>query len=153
MMVVANTSPLTALLRIGRADLLAKLFGRVVIPPAVALELQRAHGALPEWVCVKPFRDTDAVNAFIASLDRGEAEAIALALEMRADCVLMDERKGRRLAKAQGLRVLGLVGVVLLAKRAGLIASAGPLLEALESEAGFYLTSSLKRSALRSVGE
>lgn len=153
MIVVSNTSPLTALLRIGRGDLLAILFGRVIIPPAVASELRRAHNVLPEWIGVQPLRCAEAVTPFLPTVDRGEAEAIALALELGAACVLMDERKGRRLAKAEGLRVLGVLGVVLWAKRAGLVPSAAELLNRLEAEAGVYLTTELKATALRSVGE
>lgn len=86
-------------------------------------------------------------------MDRGEAEAIALAEELHADHLLIDERKGRRLAQQQGLPVLGLLGVVLLAKRAKLISSARALLEELDHEAGIYLAGELKEAALKTIGE
>lgn len=86
-------------------------------------------------------------------LDQGEAEAIELAKELRADLLLIDERKGRRLAAEEGVPVIGLLGVVLLAKRRGLIPSARALMEALRTEAGAYLSDELLDMALRSVGE
>lgn len=92
-------------------------------------------------------------NLYARSVDRGEAEAIALAEELHADHLLIDERKGRRLAQQQGLPVVGLLGVVLLARRAQLIPSARTLLEKLDDEAGIYLTDELKAAALKTVGE
>ncbi len=86
-------------------------------------------------------------------VDVGEAEAIELAKELSADWLLMDERKGRRVAMQEGVRVIGLVGIVLLAKRRQLTPSARTLLERLESEAGMYLAEAVREEALRSVGE
>lgn len=83
MIVVSDTSPLTALLQTGRAELLQRLFGRIVIPPAVQHELLREHPELPEWLEVEepgpiPFPIIE------ADLDPGETEALALALRLRA---------------------------------------------------------------------
>ena len=86
-------------------------------------------------------------------MDRGEAGAIALAGELHADHLLIDERKGRRLAQQQGVPVVGLLGVVLMAKRAGFIPSARSLLNRLDQEAGIYLTDDLKDTALKTLGE
>lgn len=83
----------------------------------------------------------------------GEAEAIELAKELRADRLLIDERKGRRLAPLEGVPVIGLLGVVLLAKRRQLIPSARALLQRLETEAGMYLSEDIRNAALRTVGE
>ena len=103
MIVVSDTSPLTALLAIGQGDLLTKLFGDVVIPPAVKSELLRTHSVLPAWLRVQALRDNVRAGIYARSVDRGEAEAIALAEELHADHLLIDERKGRRLAQEQGL--------------------------------------------------
>jgi predicted nucleic acid-binding protein len=153
MIVVSDTSPLTALLTIGQSELLTKLFGEVIIPPAVKSELLRTHPVLPEWLRVQSLHDDAKAGLYARSVDRGEAEAIALAQELRADHLLIDERKGRRLAQQQGLPVLGLLGVVLLAKRARLIPSAQELLGRLDREVGIYLTDELKDAALKTVGE
>jgi predicted nucleic acid-binding protein len=83
----------------------------------------------------------------------GEAEAITLAIELRADRLLIDERKGRQLAAQQGVPVIGLLGVVLLSRRRELITSARVLLDQIEREAGMYLERNLKEAALKTVGE
>jgi predicted nucleic acid-binding protein len=97
--------------------------------------------------------DRTKVNTYVQTVDLGEAEAIALAEELHADRLLLDERKGRELARQRGLSVVGLLGVVLLAKRKGLITSARELVERLDREAGVYLSEELKTQAFNSVGE
>lgn len=153
MIVVSDTSPLTALLTVGEAELLVRLFSVVWIPEAVEAELLRSHSRLPVWLRVQSVRDVSKALLYMQSVDRGEAEAIALAEELHADHVLMDERKGRRLAQQQGLAVVGLLGVVLMAKRRGFVSSARSLLLRLDREAGVYLANDLKETALKTVGE
>lgn len=153
MIVVSDTSPLTALLTVGQADLLPKLFKEVAIPAAVEIELLRCHSPLPAWLRVVRVNDAAKVKKYLLRVDAGEAEAIALAEQIKADRVLMDERKGRRLAREHGLAVVGLLGVVLLARQKKLIPSARNLLAALDHEAGIYLGEDLKAAALKSVGE
>lgn len=153
MIVVSDTSPLTALLTVSEAELLPKLFNEVVVPQAVQTELLRGHPQLPAWLRVEPVKNLTLVKQYARSVDVGEAEAIGLAKELRADHLLIDERKGRNLAMREGIPVLGLVGVVLLAKRRGLIPSARTLLQRLENEAGMYLGEDLREKALKAVGE
>jgi len=153
MIIVSDTSPLTALLTVGTAELLPLLFGEVIIPEAVRDELLRSHAALPAWLRVEAVKNSAEAARFARLVDAGEAEAIELAKEMRADRLLMDERKGRRLAAQEGIPVIGLLGVVLLAKRNRLIPSARALLQRLEHDAGMYLTDELREKALQSVGE
>ncbi len=85
MLVVSDTSPLTALLQIERASLLRALFERVLIPPAVNDELLQYHASLPEYLEVQPIHDRGAAEALGQGLDPGEAEAIILAEERQAD--------------------------------------------------------------------
>jgi len=153
MIVVSDTSPLTALLAVEQADLLKQLFGEVVIPNAVESELMRTHPVLPVWLRVGSVQNSAKAAVYARSLDRGEAEAIALAEELHADHLLIDERKGRRLPQQQGLPIVGLLGVVLMAKRAKLIPSARTLLEKLDDKAGIYLSRELKEAALKAIGE
>ena len=153
MIVVSDTSPLTALLTVGQADILPRLFTEVIIPKAVETELLRSHPALPDWLQVRLLSDGVKAELYAQSVDRGEAEAIALAEALHADHLLIDERKGRRLAQRQGVPVVGLLGVVLMAKRAGFIPSARNLLNRLDHEAGVYWTDDLKETALKTVGE
>ena len=153
MIVVSDTSPITALLTVGEVELLPRLFTQVVIPEAVRHELLRTHPRLPAWLRVALLRDRRRAEAYAREVDSGEAEAIALACEMGADRLLIDERRGRRLAAREGVAVIGLVGVVLLARRGGLIPSARASLLRLEGEAGVYLSAEVRETALRSVGE
>ena len=153
MIVVSDTSPITALLAIGKQDLLRSLFIEVLIPRAVHSELLRAHTALPDWLRVSEVHDMAHVERLLESLDRGESEAIVLAEESHADMLLIDERRGRQIATMEGLRVIGLVGVILLAKRRGLINAVAPVLRELADDAGMYLSDALVRDALASVGE
>ena len=153
MIVVSDTSPLTALLTVGEADLLPRLFREVIIPEAVLGELLRSHPSLPGWLRVEGVKDTAQASRYAEIVDIGEAEAIELARELRAERLLIDERKGRRLAVAEGVAVIGLLGVVLLAKRRQLISSARVLLQRLEDEAGMYLSEEIKSAALKTVRE
>ena len=153
MIVVSDTSPLTALFTVGAADILPQLFGEVVIPEAVRDELLRGHADLPVWLRVEAVKNSAEARRLAQSVDAGEAEAIELAKELHADRLLMDERKGRRLAAQEGVPVIGLLGVVLLAKRNQLIPSARALLHKLDRDAGMYLTDELREQALQSVGE
>lgn len=89
----------------------------------------------------------------ILRLDEGESESIALAVELEADLILLDEQDGRRLAQQQGLRLMGVVGVLLLAKQQGLIDAIRPFLDALRNEAGFWLGADVYRLALEKARE
>jgi predicted nucleic acid-binding protein len=129
MLVVADTSPLNYLVWIQQDTLLPILYDRVVIPPAVYEELQRpetlhvvrqwvAHP--PGWLTIQPPQQPLSVQQFLR-LDDGELEAIPLAQELHADRLLMDERGGRRVARARGLIVVGTIGVLETAAIRGLI--------------------------------
>jgi uncharacterized protein len=152
MLVVSDTSPITALLQTGLENLLPELFQRVVIPAAVRDELLLAHPQLPGWleVCT-PEIIPDAVRE--ACLDRGETEAIALALELNPDALLLDEQNGRRTARALGIPLTGLLGILLLAKRLGRIAAVAPIIIGLQTQAGCWFADSLVRDVLRAAGE
>jgi predicted nucleic acid-binding protein len=86
-------------------------------------------------------------------LDRGEAEAIALATDLHADFVLIDEQEGRQLASRTGLAVTGVLGVLLRAKRAGEIAAVKPEMNSLRSRANFFVSSELEMRILAAAGE
>ena len=150
MLVVSDTSPLTALLNVGRADLLQQLFSEIFIPPAV--ELLRSHSILPEWLKVRKPRNIPA-SITSADLDAGESEALALALDLHAGTVLMDERLGRRVARALGLKTTGLLGCLVLAKDAGLIADVSSVIAELQTIAGCWFDDALIAAICRAAGE
>lgn len=125
----------------------------MVIPEAVRDELRRSHSHLPPWLRVAAVENQAQARQYAQIVDAGEAEAIELAKELHADQLLMDERKGRRLAVREGLPVIGLLGVVLLARRNRIIPSARALIERLQQQAGMYLAEDIKEAALISLGE
>jgi predicted nucleic acid-binding protein len=126
MIVVPDTSPLNYLILTGYVHLLEALYGRVVIPRAVWDELRKPGAPAPvrEWTDGLPgwieVREPAAPDAAL-NLDPGERDAITLALELRADLVLLDERRGRREAVGRGLAVTGTLGVLDAAAERGLI--------------------------------
>lgn len=156
MIVVANTSPLTNLATIGQFDLLHHLYDRVHIAQAVWEELNaggvgwpgRDQVAQAGWVERHAVRNRDLITALRQDLDRGEAETIALALEIEADLILLDEQEGRHAAQRFGMQVVGVVGVLLEAKATGAITAIRPHLDALRQTAGFYIDASLYQHAL-----
>lgn len=139
MIVVSDTSPVLNLSRIGRLGLLPSLYDQVLIPLAVVEELTSSKRDLRSpvdfasapWLIVASAKDRKQVRELRKELDPGEAEAIVLALEHRADLLLVDERRGRRRAVAAGLRVTGLLGVIVESKRAGLIDLGKPVVDEL----------------------
>jgi predicted nucleic acid-binding protein len=161
MSVVSNASPLINLARIGQLELLAQLYGELVVPEAVwrevvlegagqpgAKELERAP-----WIQVRSAANRELVQALRQELDAGEAEAIALGLEIEAEFVLMDENLGREMALHMGVRCVGLIGVLIEAKRKGLISEIGPLMDALRDMADFWVSEVLYGRVLRDEGE
>lgn len=116
MIVVADATPLNVLIRIGQADLFPALFGRVLIPVQVEQELLHAHtpeqvrrliASRPSWLEVHQVNVQTDWN-----LDAGEAAAIELARQSRADLLLIDDEGGRKVAKRLGLAVTGTVGIL-----------------------------------------
>jgi len=159
--VVSNTSPLTNLAAIGQFDLLHRLYGQLRIADGVWEELNAKGKRWPgcdevsqaDWIGRHTIQNRALVTALRRDLDRGEAETIALALELSADLVLLDEKEGRHAAQRLGLRVLGVVGILLEAKANGAIDKLRPHLDVLRQTAGFYLSSSLYQYALALAGE
>jgi hypothetical protein len=161
MQAVANASPIMNLTIIGRLDLLPHVFGRVMIPKAVWNEVVVDGANRPgvsdvesaEWLQVVPAENDSFVRALRQELDAGEAEAIALAVQCKADLLLMDEKIGRETAAFLGIEVMGLAGLLYAAKRKGLIAAIGPELDALRHKAGFWISDRLVEQVLRDAGE
>ena len=161
MIVISDTSPILNLARIGRLQLLPQLYGSVLIPSAVFEELTASkRDLLPAvdvssepWLIVASANDQARVRELREHLDPGEAEAIVLAIEKRADLLLVDERRGRRTAVAAGLTVTGLLGVVARAKRAGLIDRGKPVVDDLIEIARFWIGPELYTEVLTELGE
>ena len=143
--VVCDASPLIALERIGRLDLIREVFGVVVVPPAVVREL--GPTTAPAWVVERALTKLIDARVRAARLDPGESEVIALALELGGRRVVLDDQPARRLARDLGLPVIGTEGVLLTAKLLALLTDVRPHLEALVA-GGFHVGPELFGRAL-----
>jgi uncharacterized protein len=159
--IVSDTSPINNLAAINQLYLLHQLYGTVLIPEAVYRELTDPNFPVAgttevqtfDWIQTRAVSDRTLVEALNNELDIGEAEAIALAVEIQADQVLIDERRGRLVANRLNLRYTGILGILVEAKSKGLIAEVRPLLDALINEAGFWVAEPLYNSVLQLVNE
>ncbi len=152
MTVVSNSSPLIALTQIGRLDVMRLLHGRLLIPPAVAREVQITLPHLPEWLVTEPLRQPRQPATVSSSIGPGEHEVISLALELRADRLVLDEQPARRLAASLGLRVIGTVGLLLAAKERGFLVKVKPELDRLLS-VRFFMDQDLYDRVIVQAGE
>jgi len=161
MIVVSDTSPVANLLLLKRLDLLKLAFKEIIIPTAVHNEIVQlrlmdrdiSEYERADWIKIQDPENQAKSTELKQHLDEGESEAIALALEIHCDLILMDERLGTRMARAEGLSTIGLVGVLLLAKEKKIIPSIKPILEDLKSKAGFWLGTKLQKQILQDAGE
>ena len=161
MIVVSNTSPIINLTTIGKLDILQKLYGAIVIPESVYHEIAvtgSGEAGSREvqtfgWIETKKATNRLQVAALQIELDKGEAEAIALALELKADFLLLDERRGRAVASRLGLKSVGILGCLIEAKHKGLIPSIKPILDSLTANAGFWVSESLYNRVLQTAEE
>jgi len=162
MVVVSNTSPLSNLAIIGRLALLRDQFGAVLVPSAVRRELNllRHSGAArlldasfgDGWLQVAPLLQP--VPAYLgAGFHAGEAEALALASERRADIVLLDDGDARRRAVEAGLRISGVLGVLLGARRSGQVPSLREEIRRLRVEARFFVARRIENELIAAAGE
>ena len=152
MLVISDTSPITALLQADLAHLLPALFHEIIIPPAVLAELQRSHKNLPTWLEVRtPTGIPEAVR--VAQLDAGETEAIALALELSTDAILIDDQMARHTATELQLPLMGVLGVLLLAKRTGHLPAVHPAILSLRQKAGCWFAGALIADVRRAADE
>jgi predicted nucleic acid-binding protein len=164
MIVVSDTSPITNLAAIGQLDLLRELYGNLVIPTAVYNEMAGVNKLVPgaievqtlAWIqtqAVTNYQQVTQIQASQNNIDLGEAEAHALALELQANLLLMDERRGRAVATNYGINVTGILGVILQAKRNGLIIAVKPVIDRLINQVDFRVSSQLYAAILQAAGE
>jgi predicted nucleic acid-binding protein len=155
-LVVSDTSPLRALHHVGLVEVLRRLYGTVLVPPAVAAELVKPPAPFPgidvrtfPFVVIRAPADAGRVQQLLSVLDAGEAEAI----EVRPATLLIDEFAGRSVAAAAGVPLIGVLGILARAKTEGLIGAIRPLLDRLRSELKFRVSNQLYDQYLRSVSE
>lgn len=157
--IIADSGPLIGLARIGLPELLPLLAKKVLVPRAVWMEVTHARSDAPgaKEVAVQAWMEVEDVGAgtvepLLLFVGQGEAEAIAMAQVRPGAVLLLDDLRARKLAERLGLRRLGTVALLGLAKRRGLIAALKPALDALVGQ-GIYLRREWIDAALREAGE
>ncbi len=162
MIIIADSSPLISLAAIHSLDLLPSLYTTIHIPEAVYREVVTegagragtTEAATATWIERHTITDQQAVQDLLnkANINHGESEVIVLATELKATLVIMDDLAARRTAQAQGLLVIGTIGILLLAKQRGLIPTVKKSIAELIA-AGKYIHPALYNEALRQAGE
>ena len=161
MLVISDTSCLSALIQTKHLHLLQNLYQGITIPSVVFEELsvltdfgiditilQESH-----WLKVRTPSDQILLQKLMLDLHEGEAQAIALAIELHADLLIVDDYEARKAASDLGLHITGLGGVLLEAKRHGFIKEVKPLLDNIIHAAGFYLGERVYAKILSLAGE
>jgi predicted nucleic acid-binding protein len=158
--VVCDSTILIGLANIGRLEILREVFSKISIPDEVFHEVaQKGSDRLgskdikdARWIEVIRIKDKTQVDLLMISLDKGEAEVLALAKELGADLILVDEEKARKSAVIAGYNVMGLLGLFILAKKLGLLDQVRPLIDELRRKK-FRVSDRVVSEALKRAGE
>jgi predicted nucleic acid-binding protein len=158
--VVCNSSPLIHLSKAGRLSLLRDFFQEILVPEEVLMESVENSGGAEDakeienagWIHPMAIEDMDLKKALKLTIDEGEAAAIVLALEQKADLVIMDDYDGRAMAKEYNLKVIGTIGILLKAKLEGKTISLKHDLDVLRMN-GFWLGEELYSKLITEANE
>lgn len=160
MIVVSDSTVLIGLAKIEKLDLLRKIFSKVYIPEEVFKELTETGRAKPgaevvkeaHWIKVEAVKDKTQVNLLMSYLDKGEAEVLVLAKEIKADLILLDEEKARKSAVIAGFEIMGLLGLLIVAKNLGLVEDIRSFIEELRRKK-FRIGDKIIVETLKKAGE
>jgi predicted nucleic acid-binding protein len=147
--IISDTSCLIILTNIGELDLLRKVYGNIITTKEVSTEYGQD---LPEWIEVRTVSDTNLQRVLEIQIDRGEASAIALAMETPGSTVIVDDQKARKVAESLGLNITGTIGVIIKAKLSGIIPSVKPFLSKIK-DTDFRVSEEIEILALKLAGE
>ena len=156
--IISNTTPIITLLTISKLELLKELYGKLIIPQGVFEEIEEGKNkdyytdlSLIDWIEIKSISDKEPLK-YISDLDKGEAEVIILANEIKADLVIIDEKAGREYANHFNLKLTGTIGVLLKAKELGFINKIKPLLKIMK-ENGIWISQKFINKVLKIAKE
>jgi predicted nucleic acid-binding protein len=161
LLVISNSSPIMNLAIIGQLHLVQELFGKIIIPKEVWSELITEGKGKPgtneiekvKWIKVEEVKNNSLVKTLTKDLDVGESAAIALAIEKKADLLLLDETDARNLAEFYNLAKTGVIGILMKAKKRSLIKEIKPMLDKLRIHAHFWIKPDLYDAILSEMGE
>ena len=160
MRVICDSTVLIGLAKIGKLDLLKQIYEEVYIPEAVYTEVvSRGKGkpgvreiANALWIKKEPVKERRTVDLLIAEMGHGEAEVLVLGKELNADWLLVDDERARTAAVSAGFNIIGLAGILLLAKQLKLIPSIKPLFDELRNK-NFRISDKICKQILKKAGE
>ena len=147
--IISDTSCFIVLSNIGELELLHKTYGQIITTPDVVIEFGQD---LPPWIEVASPNDKYRQKILELQLDKGEASAIALAIEIPESTIILDDYKARKVAEKLGLSITGTLGVIVKAKLRGIIPSVKPYLDKIR-KTDFYISPDLYSKAVEEAGE
>ena len=147
--IIADTSCLILLDKVGEIEILHKLFGTIIITPEVAKEFGQS---LPSWFKIQQPVNKNYQAIIETAIDKGEASAVALAVELKGSLLIIDDLKGRKFAQQLGLAIIGTIGVIVDAKLSGIIPSVKTVLSKIR-KTNFRITERLEFMILKKAGE
>lgn len=158
MIVISDTTTITNLIHVNKLELLKKLYEEIIIPTEVYNELlklpnQKTILMNQDWIKKENITDINLYEKLAENLDKGEAEAITIAIEKKSDLLIIDELAGRNIAKSYGLKIIGLLGVLIESKQKELILELKPILDNLIDNYGFRIHPNLYKKVISEVGE
>lgn len=158
MVVISDTTAITNLIQIGLLDVIQKLYQNIIIPKAVYDELasfsnQKYLLEKISWITVSEVQNKEMAKELMLSLDIGEAESIVLAIENKSDFLIIDELKGRAVAKSFGIQVIGTLGILVLAKERKIIRRVKPFMDQLKDKVGFRISEKVYQRVLELAQE
>lgn len=148
MIIIADTSCLILYQHIGRLDILQKLFPELYITEEVAVEF----GDIPEWITIVKVKKDDTYRELARSLGLGETSSIALALESKDSLLIIDEKKGRKIAQSLEIEIIGSLGLLIKAKQKGIITSVNDILLQID-QTNFRVSDKVRAAILEIAGE
>ncbi|MCK4796569.1 MAG: DUF3368 domain-containing protein [Spirochaetes bacterium] len=159
MIVVSNSSPIINLSQLDSLNILKKLFKKIYIPQTVYYEIANYNQPGAEqvkqfdWIIKKSITNYSLSTLLEQELDRGESEAITLAIELKSNLLLIDEKLGRLKADSLGIKYSGILGILLQAKSKNIITSVKFFLDDLINKAGFYVSKDVYNNILKLADE
>ncbi|RYY35296.1 MAG: DUF3368 domain-containing protein [Sphingobacteriaceae bacterium] len=147
--IICDTSCFIILNNIGELEILRSLYGTIVTTSIIASEY---GDSLPDWIIIEDVKDASKQKLLELQIDKGEASAIALALEKPGSTIILDDNKARKVARQLNLVITGTIGILVKAKLQGIIPSVRTIFDKVK-QTNFRITEEIEKAALKEAGE